>query len=37
MTGRAEHITSGRVEHFDSLAELVVFLAKVLTAGPRHE
>jgi len=37
MAGRAEHITSGRVEHFGSLAELVAFLTNVLTAGPQRE
>jgi hypothetical protein len=37
MAGRAEHIASGRVGHFGSLAELVAFLTNVLTAHPRRE
>jgi hypothetical protein len=37
MVGRVEHITSGRVGHFDSLGELVAFLTDVLTTCPQHE
>ena len=29
LTGRVEHLASGRVAHFDSLAELLRFLATV--------
>jgi hypothetical protein len=37
MMGRAEHITSGRVGHFGSLAELLAFLTNVLADSPRRE
>ena len=30
MTGRAEHVASGRTEDFGSLSELVAFLGRVL-------
>jgi hypothetical protein len=37
LAGRAEHIASGRVEYFGSLAELVAFLTNVLTNDPQRE
>jgi hypothetical protein len=36
VAGRVEHITSGRVRHFSSLGELVVFVTNVLTACRRE-
>lgn len=30
MTGRVEHVPSGRSEHFESLPELLAFLGRVL-------
>jgi hypothetical protein len=38
LTGRVEHITSGRVAHVTSLGELLAFLAEVLRSQlPRKE
>jgi hypothetical protein len=31
-TGRVEHVVSGQAIHFESLAELLAFLTRVLTA-----
>jgi hypothetical protein len=30
-TGRVEHVVSGQATHFDSLEELLAFIARVLT------
>ena len=31
LAGRVEHVVSGQSTHFDSLEELLVFIARVLT------
>jgi hypothetical protein len=33
--GRVEHVTSGQATHFQSLEELLAFIARVLTTGMR--
>ena len=33
LRGRAEHVVSGRMDHFASLAELLAFLDRVLRDG----
>jgi hypothetical protein len=37
-TGRVEHVVSGQATHFDSMEELVAFIARILTAvrAPPH-
>ena len=37
LSGRAEHLNSGRVTHFASLGELAVFVEEVIGALPRTE
>jgi hypothetical protein len=32
LTGRVEHVLSGQAAHFDTLDELLAFMARVLTA-----
>ena len=32
LTGRVEHVLSGQTAHFNSLDELLAFMARVLTA-----
>jgi hypothetical protein len=33
ISGRVEHVVSGRVAHFQSLDELMAFVRRVLSAG----
>jgi hypothetical protein len=33
MTGRVEHVVSGQVDHFHSLATLLSFITRVLVEG----
>ena len=33
MAGRVEHVVSGQVGHFDSLATLLAFITRVLVEG----
>ncbi len=33
LRGRVEHVRSGDLAHFESLAELVAFLARLTSAG----
>jgi len=36
-SGRIEHVTSGRAMHFQSLDELLAFVARVLRGLARHD